>query len=803
MPSEPQRPLGMPRLPRDSEFSDDVLAMLATLRPLTVLRGPRGYGKTSLLARWLESADDLPHAVYIALSMASNQDEGFWTQVAANLAAAGLLTEDFVMGAGAQSAVTRALASLTEPLLLIIDDMHEAGLHDDPERIDDLLVDLVRRNENLYLVVAGRTVREIETVGSLSVDSVLIGPRELRLTGASVYRLARRLGVDLTLDGAQQVAVDLGGWPSAIRAGLTHSAGNGSGDIDTELVENYIIAMVRDLRFEKMRSFLLRTAIPEEFDLEMARAIVPKGHTARMLRNVHDAGLISERRTVNGVMYSFAPATRAALLRVMRDSCPEIEREVHHALVRLWEGKNEPARVLSHAVQAGEWELALDVLEHDWVRLLVEDPLTLIEAARQFPASMVAENPRLRVAVDHLDGALPPRGRSARWRDVDSPTLQAEMVTHHEQLTQHGEDVLLVLLQWGLTSMLQGRLDVALYAFAQARAVGMRDHENVAVAHLGAAGLALVHALQGEPSSALRWLAEFDGALTPSDGVVGEVAAVAKALAYVDSASDRAAEAVRALPELHHRDELWALGVFIRAHYAVLTERREEIVALTSELRAAVRYIRPGSRTEALLSESLIEALLFSGNTDVARQVVERFEPQRLVRVGLAKLAMKEHAYDDVVRIATEVLDAWHVTRRHAMECYVLMAGSHFAAGRGDAARAAFNAATDIARQTGQRRPFLLMRRYVFQVLTAGDAEMLGLWPGAREPGGHEQSGVASLTAREGEVLRALEDYPGAAGIARALGMSSNTVKTHLRAIYRKLGAANRAEALAAARSRG
>ena len=57
-----------------------------------------------------------------------------------------------------------------------------------------------------------------------------------------------------------------------------------------------------------------------------------------------------------------------------------------------------------------------------------------------------------------------------------------------------------------------------------------------------------------------------------------------------------------------------------------------------------------------------------------------------------------------------------------------------------------------------------------------------------------------SLTARERDVLRLLRSDLGLADIARELGLSTNTVKTHTQAVYRKLGVGSRAEAIVAAR---
>jgi LuxR family maltose regulon positive regulatory protein len=59
------------------------------------------------------------------------------------------------------------------------------------------------------------------------------------------------------------------------------------------------------------------------------------------------------------------------------------------------------------------------------------------------------------------------------------------------------------------------------------------------------------------------------------------------------------------------------------------------------------------------------------------------------------------------------------------------------------------------------------------------------------------------LSERESEVLRYLPTMLTAADIATEPDVSVNTVKVHMKAIYRKLGAARRSEAVAHARANG
>lgn len=62
---------------------------------------------------------------------------------------------------------------------------------------------------------------------------------------------------------------------------------------------------------------------------------------------------------------------------------------------------------------------------------------------------------------------------------------------------------------------------------------------------------------------------------------------------------------------------------------------------------------------------------------------------------------------------------------------------------------------------------------------------------------------LPELSQREHEVLRQLAEGLSNKQIARALGVSENTVKTHLANLYAKLGVSRRTEALKVARLRG
>jgi DNA-binding NarL/FixJ family response regulator len=73
-----------------------------------------------------------------------------------------------------------------------------------------------------------------------------------------------------------------------------------------------------------------------------------------------------------------------------------------------------------------------------------------------------------------------------------------------------------------------------------------------------------------------------------------------------------------------------------------------------------------------------------------------------------------------------------------------------------------------------------------------------------RDPrGGGERADQPALTPRESEVLAAIGEGLSVDETGEHLGVAASTVRAHVKAIYRKLGIATRAEAALAARSRG
>lgn len=242
-------------------------------------------------------------------------------------------------------------------------------------------------------------------------------------------------------------------------------------------------------------------------------------------------------------------------------------------------------------------------------------------------------------------------------------------------------------------------------------------------------------------------------------------------------------------------------------------------------LRAAVGAVQDptGWQLPAVLSHLALtsEARLLAaiGDTGAARALLARTDelesPTAQVAVVLARL---QQADGDLAGAAATLAGCLHgdqAERIHpflALESLVLDAVVQAELGADEHATRSLEQALRLAAPDGFRRVFIdggtpvhrllvrqLERGTEYATLVAGLLRAFGSWNGEMQvaPSGML---VEPLTERERTVLHYLPSALTIAEIASELYVSVNTVKSHCKSIYRKLGASGRRDAVAIAR---
>jgi LuxR family maltose regulon positive regulatory protein len=288
-------------------------------------------------------------------------------------------------------------------------------------------------------------------------------------------------------------------------------------------------------------------------------------------------------------------------------------------------------------------------------------------------------------------------------------------------------------------------------------------------------------------------------------------------LAYADLLrGDPAAAAARCEESLGAGDPLpvEAAQLLHAVHGAALADQGQRAAGL-AELRAArVEFGHaavPPAMVAALAALEHRVALL-NGNLPAAVQVAEwltaRTGPtaETLLLEAWTQAAAGRHAAADIIVAPVSEPDMPVLLPQTAVEALLLHAEAALRADDRVAGRTALEAALAQAEILGVVRPLALAGPRTQELLTARAAGN-GRGPFAARVAAARTAVVADpavlLSDRELDVLAFLPLLLTARGIADEFTVSVNTVKSHVRGIYAKLGVASRSEAVAHARDAG
>ncbi|HKC26798.1 MAG TPA: AAA family ATPase, partial [Jatrophihabitans sp.] len=140
-----------PRLPRVLVERPRLTSLLDADVPLTVLRAPLGFGKSTLVAQYLrERPDNAARAAWIRLGADFADRAQFWAAVLRALEdVPDLVVPD---GPNPRARVRGALLQATDALTLVLDEFE----HVTAQGVDDELLTILRDSRHLRLVVCLR-----------------------------------------------------------------------------------------------------------------------------------------------------------------------------------------------------------------------------------------------------------------------------------------------------------------------------------------------------------------------------------------------------------------------------------------------------------------------------------------------------------------------------------------------------------------------------------------------------------------------------------------------------------------------
>ena len=415
-----------------------------------------------------------------------------------------------------------------------------------------------------------------------------------------------------------------------------------------------------------------------------------------------------------------------------------------------------------------------------------------------------------------------------------APAKAAEPADTAAPVTAVGDDLrALTLVSLGMAELWSLRAEEAErhleLAVALARRIGRPFLEASALAHSAWAASFRSFALAVERSTEATELARRHGWTEDPAVAVGYLALGATRVwqMRLEEAGPLLDQAERALrPELQP-----AVGLLLgqaRGMLALARGRDAEALAAFEAAEPLAALLAPGHPAAVLRQAHLLQVLTRLGKLGRADRALAELSEQRErgeMRLVVASLRLMRDDPRAVIALLAPVLDGSHPLTNGGwtIQAFLLDAIARDALGDEAAAGRSLEHALDLAERDGAVLAFVLhpapglLGRHARHCAAhaALISEILRLLaPGRAGSEGMARSGgialprdhgrlVEPLTDSETRILRYLPTNLSAPEIAGQLSVSANTVRTHMRHVYEKLGAHRRADAVDRARALG
>jgi LuxR family maltose regulon positive regulatory protein len=856
---------------------DDLLRMLdrAVTKRVTVISAPPGSGKTSLLRAWVDASTKLHRVAFVSVERDEQNAERFWHAVLQAIRSPARLVD-----LETQPAATAALdddpmvdrvlsevAEQVEPVVLIIDDLHELRSADALTQLEHLLAILPR---SARVVLSSRRDPPFRLHQLRLADEIAeIRAGDLRFTERETRELLAASEIGLSDAAVAALYQRTEGWAAGLRLAVISLSGHADPDRlvaefsgTDRAIGEYLMAEMLERQPSEVQRILLRTSLVDRMNGELADLLAGRSGSEQVLLELEQANAfvvsLDAHRTWFRYHQLLADFLRLELRRTLAHEVPDL----HRRAARWFADHGEVVEAVRHTLAAGDWpDAARLVADHSFRWVLDGEAGTIGAVLQAFPEGASADHPdlalahaatelnqgrleeaaaQLALAESHVQNAAPAHRRrlavaiaslrlaiarrSGQFSEVIEQvnlldTSIAEEST--DQIAMGSELRGVALLNLGIVETWSGRLAEAerhlLEGAALARTIGRPYLEVACRAHLGFPSKLVSVATARERGREAVALAERHGLddqpiLAPALGAVGGMALWMGEFDEGERWLRRAWEVAEP-----HADP--AAAVLLHVATGMLHAGRGEHRSALEEFAAAAREQSLLTGVHALaprITGWLAATQARLGMRDEARATLTEFsaEPGQMGAIYNARAVICLAEGDPATALAAlgGVLDIPPavVPVFTLVETHVLAGIAHLSLGDRSAAAAAAESALAAAEPDRLIFPFAMAEpAELLDALPRHEtahgallADIVDLLRGAPAPSIDRErlSQPEELSPSELRVLRYLPTNLTRPEIAGELYVSVNTVNTHIRNIYSKLGARDRSTAVHRAR---
>jgi len=387
---------------------------------ITLISGPAGSGKTSLLRAWADGPGQRYRLAVVQVRRDQQDSQQFWLAVFSAIRAASsapgegeqlAATPDFNEAAIGERVLSE-FAEHHERTFLIIDDLHELT---SPEALIQLTRLLEKLPPHVHAILATRRdlplrLHKLRLAGELAE----IRAADLRFTEDETRQFLEASGIALSETGVAKLHQRTEGWAAGLRLAAISLASSPDPESfvaefsgSSRTVAEYLLAEMLECQPAEIQQLLLRTSLLDRINGELADLLTGQPGSEGILLDLEDANAfvvsLDPARTWFRYHHLFAELLRLELRRTLPEELPVLHRLAARWLIE----HGETVDAIRHTQAAGDWSDAARLLaDHSFGMTLDGQAQTIGSLLRAFPPGAVTEGPDLPLARATSDLAL-------------------------------------------------------------------------------------------------------------------------------------------------------------------------------------------------------------------------------------------------------------------------------------------------------------------------------------------------------------------------------------------------------------
>jgi len=418
---------------------------------LTLVSGPAGFGKTTLLVEWIaqsnrpvgwlsldEGENDWNRFTLFLIQAFQKISAGFANGVVEMLNSAKPQNSEVFL-----PYVINQIAEIQDPFLIVLDDYHvitETKIH------DLILTILEAQPSQMHLVISTRSdppwpLARWRARGELTE----IRLQDLRFTiDETSILLNEVLGIPLPMEDIKRLDARTEGWVAGLQmAALSmQKQDDYPGFIQRftgshRFVFDYLLDEVFESLTLEIRDFLLKTSILDRMCAQLCDYIRDQSDSQQLLDQLDQMNLFVIPLDDHRSWYRYHHLFGELLRQILKQSYPRQIPELHRKAREWYQRNGVVDEAIHHGAAEGNWDQVADQIENNFLGVLEHRDLTLLARwLETLPAAIIQSRPWLNVAYAYVMMATGSPEEAAQHLDnaenslENPPGLRSDQAQH-------------------------------------------------------------------------------------------------------------------------------------------------------------------------------------------------------------------------------------------------------------------------------------------------------------------------------------------------------------------------------------